>query len=149
VDRALRLLAVAALLGFGAYVACFLALRTASVLLLGDLATAQIYLAFISQTAYSLGFAAGVVALVACVQRRQRWWGVGVVCLLLLTVYGIVLTYSLRSALGVLIQTLAYPVGYVYIIQEVPAALLALLVLIYSFIAHRSRPVAIGSATAG
>jgi hypothetical protein len=92
----------------------------------------------IGQTGYFLAFAAGVVALVASAQRRQRGWGITCGALLLLAVYGSALIYVLTPVVDVPAVVFFVQVGYlgyvVYLPQAVPSLLLALVVLVYSFI---------------
>jgi hypothetical protein len=137
VDRALRLLASVALLCFGLSIAWFVARRTGQALPLITLQSVQVIMALVAQTAYSLGFAAGVVALVACTQRRQRGWGVGLAGLLLLTIYSIPVAYFVLPVFGLPALAFFYQLGYVYLAQLIPALLLTLLALLYSVIPRR------------
>src|SRR5690242_8946632 len=86
-DRALRVLAIAALLAFGGYFAASFALHRVTDRILWNMPVGFL-LMLIGQTAYFLAFAAGMAALVASAQRRHRGWAVAYGGLLLLAVYG-------------------------------------------------------------
>jgi hypothetical protein len=136
-DRALRVLAIAALLAFGGYFAASIALHRATDRILWNMPVGFL-LMLVGQTAYFLAFAAGVAALVASVQRRQRGWAIPCGGLLLLAVYGSALVYVLTPVVDVPTEVFFYPAGsiayVVYLPQAVPSLLLALVVLVYSFI---------------
>ena len=138
-DRALRVLAIAALLAFGGYVVSSLALRSPTTLILGNM-TGRFLVMLIGETAYFLAFAAGVVAIVASAQRQQRGWTITCGSLLLLALYGSALVYLLSPVFDIPAVVFFYQVGsvdyVVYYPQAVLSLLLALVVLVYSFIAR-------------
>jgi hypothetical protein len=141
--RALRILSLTGLLTFAAFGIFNYPLIQVVYLLVGNVVATRFATILIGQTGYALAFTAGVVAVIASAQRRQRGWAAVFVVLLILAVYGVdvVLPVFGASALGSF-----YAFGYMYIAQAIPAVLLALLVLIYSLI---PRPLANAAAATG
>ena len=88
----------------------------------------------VGQTTFALCLVVGVIALVACFQRRQRQWIVGFVVLLLVTANGSYLILELTPTLSGG-QTWAYT--YAPIMALFPTALLPLAVLIYTVSPHQ------------
>lgn len=143
--RALRIFALAGLLAFGVFVAFEYAFAV-EVFPPFDSLVPELLRQFFKTTGFALTFTSGVVAVVVCLQRRQFRWAAAFILLLILAAYGLYLAFLLlnvpaRLRLGSppLPALLLDP----NVIQYIPAMLLALLVLIYSFLRSRA------SATAG
>jgi ABC-type transport system involved in cytochrome c biogenesis permease subunit len=135
--RTLRALTLAALLVLGSYMVLVRAIiagafspyngvNLLTVLLVKDL---------LGRTGFALAFAAGVVAVVATLQRRQRGWTVVVLVLLVLAPYSFYLAnYLLRlRRMGYGVPQLD-PLRDLSFAQDVVAIVLALVVLAYSFL---------------
>lgn len=92
-------------------------------------------------TGFALAFAAGVLAVGAALQQRQRGWAGALLTLVILTAYGYYL------AIPLLLTSRSWPVSatpFLYtaqdlsITQYIPAVVLAGLVLVYSFLRPRA-----------
>jgi hypothetical protein len=141
VNRTLRALALVGLLGNVIYLVGFAGFHDGTLPIVQGSSElgALVLLVYVLQVAAWLGttftFAAGVVATVAAVQRRQRWWAVALIGVLALHAM-----YPLLTLLIPYVPLLARPFPASPLIAAVDgpflhvvtATLLALLVLVYS-----------------
>lgn len=148
--RALRIFALAGLLAFGVFVAFEYAFAV-EVFPPFDSLVPELLRQFFKTTGFALTFTSGVVAVVACLQRRQFRWATAFIVVLILAAYGLffallLLNGTARIRLGSppLPALLLDP----NVIQYIPAMLLALLVLIYSFLRSRASATASTAASA-
>lgn len=146
--RALRIFALAGLLALGVFVAFEYAFAV------------EVFPPFVSlvpmilrelfkTTGFALAFTSGVVAVVVCLQRRQYRWAVVLIVLLVLATYGLFFAVLLlNGTTGLHIGSPPLPALLLdpNVVQYIPALLVALLVLIYSF--QRPRVSAAAGATA-
>lgn len=133
-NRALRILAVAGVLAlivygsivYGFYAQAFVPFQSA--------VPALYLMKLFGAAGFALTFAAGVVAIVASLQRRQRWWA-ALLTILTLAPFGVYLVYPLLPLLGLRFYApFLAPLADPNVALDAPATLLALAVLAYSFI---------------
>jgi hypothetical protein len=99
-------------------------------------------------TGFALTFTSGVVAVVACLPRRQYRWAIVLVGLLVLTTYGLFFAVLLlNGTAGLHIGSPPIPALLLdpNVVQYIPALLLALFVLIYSFQRPRASRVSVAA----
>jgi hypothetical protein len=89
----------------------------------------------VGQTTFALCLGVGVAALVVCIQRRQRWWAVGLVILLIVATNGPYLMIDLTPLLGNMQFSAFTLVGTLLLQAVVPLA-----VLLYTSFAHLPTP---------
>jgi hypothetical protein len=100
-------------------------------------------------TGFALTFTSGVVAVVVCLPRRQYRWAVVLIVLLVLATYPLFFVVLFRnSTAGLHLGSPPLPALFLdtNVVEYIPALLLALFVLIYSF--QRPRASAAAGATA-
>lgn len=134
-NRAVRILALIGLLGSGVYLAGNYALLTGKIGSLSFLLVFVIVVDFLGAISYLPAFTATVLALVACLQRRQYAWAIVLLIALLLLVY----RGAFYPALRPLVASLSIPFGGIYgllVLLSVPIAVVSALVLGYSVIAR-------------
>jgi hypothetical protein len=133
--RALRTFALAGLLAFAVFVA-FVYASYVGVFPPFVSPVPELLKNAFGTTGFALTFTSGVVAVVVCLQRRRYRWAAGLIALLVLATYGLYFAAFLYQAITWLhvgaspfLTLLEGPP----VAQYIPAMLLAVLVLIYSF----------------
>jgi hypothetical protein len=141
VDRAVRTLAVAALIFLGIYAPLLHGLLAPPPLtsFTGDVyddGPPAVLVELVGQSGFYLSLIAGVIVLVLCLQRNQRRWVVILVAILGLAAYGPPLAiHELPSVLDVH-DFLTFAV----VVQTLPVALIPLAALIYVLRNHATPP---------
>jgi hypothetical protein len=138
VNRAIRILAALGLLALAVYAALVYGFLVDAFTPFQSAVPALLFMRLFGEAGFVLTLAAGVVAIVACFQRRQRWWAILLV-ILAVTPFAFYLVYPFLPLLGVrLYLPLLAPLTDPGVNRNAPAALLALIVLVYSFIDSRA-----------
>ena len=143
-DRVLRILAIIALVSLGLFIALArwldavqqpamgYGLPSATDLLLP--AIPSILVNLVGSTGAALCLAVGVVAVVACIQRQQRGWAIGLLALLFVAANGPMLVTEIAGELApVFNNQIAYTFAYTPYVGMLLIALVPLTVLVYTF----------------
>ena len=148
--RALRILALAGLLAFGVFLAFEYAFSV-EMFPPFDSLVPELLRQFFKTTGFALTFTSGAVAVVSCLQRRQFRWAAAFILLLILAAYGLFFAFLLLNV-PVRLRLGSPPLPALLldpsVVQYIPAMLLALLVLIYSFLRSRASATASTAASA-